>query len=239
MNYYRLVEPSAGTGAFFCLMPPGSLAYDVDPKYRGIQTADFLSVSVPTDRNTATIGNPPFGRNCNMAIAFYNRAASQSEIVAFVVPRTFKKMWLQNKLHPYFHLVREEPVPDNAFLFRGKPYNVPAVFQVWEKRSYTRDRWPDVTTHPDFEFCGPQDAVFAIQRVGANAGQIHRNFQLSVQSHYFIRPKVNGVEAIMARLDFKSVAANTAGNPSLAMAEIVHLYSDWIRRNRRRRRGNC
>ena len=33
---YQLVEPSAGTGSFFRLMPQGSLAFDVDPKYPGI-----------------------------------------------------------------------------------------------------------------------------------------------------------------------------------------------------------
>lgn len=233
----QLVEPSAGTGAFLAVMPAGTLAYDVDPKGAGIQTADFLSVRIPTDRPIATLGNPPFGRNCNMAIPFFNHAASQSKIVAFVVPRTFKKMWLQNKLDPYFHLVREVPVPAKAFLFRGKPYNVPAVFQIWERRSYARERWPEGTVHPDFDFTDPQDAEFAIQRVGANAGRIHRNFKLSEKSHYYIRPNVEGVEAIMAQLDLRSVASNTAGNPSLAMAEIVHLYSEWTGRNGQRRRS--
>jgi len=36
LSRYQLVEPSAGTGSFFRLMPQGSLAFDVDPKYPGI-----------------------------------------------------------------------------------------------------------------------------------------------------------------------------------------------------------
>ena len=47
---YQLVEPSADTGSFFRLMPHGSLAFDVDPKYPGIRTADFLAVEIQSER---------------------------------------------------------------------------------------------------------------------------------------------------------------------------------------------
>ena len=52
---YQMVEPSAGTGAFFRLMPIGSLAYDVEPRFPGIRTADFLEVSLDSDREVAII----------------------------------------------------------------------------------------------------------------------------------------------------------------------------------------
>ena len=225
---FLMVEPSAGTGSFFKLLPPGSLAYDVEPKYHGIQIADFLEVILENNRPIAVIGNPPFGKNASMAVKFFNHSAWQSEIVAMILPRTFRKASIQNRLNLNFHLICDVTLPENAFLFRSKPYNVPAVFQIWERRDVERAQWPVDTTHPDFEFTTPAKADFAIQRVGAQAGRVHLNFKLSPQSHYFIRAKVNNVKATMEKLDFKSVAGNTVGNPSLSKSEIVALYCDYI-----------
>ena len=80
---------------------------------------------------------------------------------------------------------------------------------------------PVKTTHPDFEFTVPRNANFAIQRVGARAGQVHRDLTASQSSHDFIR---GDVEAVMTELDFVSVASNASGPPSLAKCEIVSLY---------------
>lgn len=41
-----MIEPSAGTGSFYALLPAGSVGYDVEPKFPGIQTADFLTVEI-------------------------------------------------------------------------------------------------------------------------------------------------------------------------------------------------
>lgn len=226
---YRMVEPSAGTGSFFGLLPPGSLAYDIEPKYPGIQTADFLEIEIQSDLEIAVIGNPPFGRNASMAVRFFNRAARQSSVIALILPRTFRKASVVNRLNSFFHLVREEPVPANAFLFRSKPYNVPAVFQIWERRSEPRKRMRVETSHPDFEFTTPDRADFAIQRVGARAGRVHHDLTASPSSHFFIR---GDVEAIMSQLDFSSFVGNVAGNPSLAKSEIVFLYREWTERQR-------
>ncbi len=218
---FLLVEPSAGTGSFLKVMPAGSVGYDVEPKFPGIWTADFLTVRIDSDRDVAIVGNPPFGRNAGMAVRFFNHAAAQASVIAFILPRTFRKGSIENRLHRNFHLIREEPVPRDAFLFRGKPFSMPAVFQIWERRPYPRPLRPIDTCHPDFAFVTPDRANFAIQRVGARAGRLHHDFTASPSSHYFIR---GHVEPVMARIDFRSVAADVAGNPSLSKAEIVELY---------------
>lgn len=222
---FLMVEPSAGTGAFLALLPQGSLGFDVDPKYPGIRTADFLTVQIVSDRATAIIGNPPFGKNASLAVRFFNHAARQSNVIALILPRTFRKASIINRLDPAFHLLREEVVPDDAFLFRSRPYNVPAVFQVWERRGTQRAPWLLETRHPDFEFTTPDRADFAIQRVGARAGRVHHDVTASPSSHYFIR---GNVEAVMAALDFASVVGNVAGNPSLSKSEIVALYRAYV-----------
>ncbi|WP_240047623.1 SAM-dependent methyltransferase [Sphingomonas panacisoli] len=228
---YLMIEPSAGMGSFYKLLPPGSLAYDVEPKYPGIIKADFLTVHVKSSRQRAIIGNPPFGKNASTAVKFFNHAARQADVIALIVPRSFRKASIENRLNRFFHLVREELVPDNAFHFRGKPYNVPALFQIWERRTEPRQLRPVETRHPDFEFTTPALADFAIQRVGARAGRVHRDFTRSPNSHYFIKAIAPGVEAIMRKLNFASVVGNVAGNPSLSRSEIVALYHQQIPRS--------
>lgn len=223
----RPIEPSAGAGAFFRLMPPGSLAFDVDPRYPGVRTVDFLSARIPRSARTAFLGNPPFGRNASMAVRFFNHAAPQAAVIAFIMPRSVRKASIENRLDRDFHLVAEVDVPADAFLFRGMPYDVPAVFQIWERRAERRALRKVETTHPDFEFTTPDDADFAIQRVGARAGRIHHDFGMSPSSHHFIK---GDVEAIMAELDFGRVARDVAGNPSLSKSEIVALYRERAER---------
>jgi predicted RNA methylase len=218
---FHLVEPSAGTGSFFRLMPAGSVAFDVEPKGLGIEMADFLEIHIESNRPLACVGNPPFGRNSSMAVRFFNHAALQANVIALILPRTFRKASVENRLARDFHLLHEEAVPDRAFLFRGRPYNVPAIFQIWCRSDQPRALRSVATEHPDFEFTTPNRARFAIQRVGARAGRIHHNFNLSPAAHYFIR---GDVEATMRHLDFASVVGNVAGNPSLSKSEIVALY---------------
>ena len=223
-THYQMVEPSAGTGSFLRLLPLGSLAYDVEPKFPGTEMRDFLTVKFECDQPVAVIGNPPFGRAASMAVRFFNHAASQSNAMGFIVPRSFRKASIENRLDPFFHKVREETVPDDAFIFRSKPYNVPAVFQIWERRAELRSLRLVETQHPDFQFTTADRADFVIQRVGHKAGRLHHNLKASPSSHYFIR---GDVEAVMRQLDFASVVGNVAGNPSLAKSELIALYRAW------------
>lgn len=224
---FLLVEPTAGTGSFFKIMPAGSRGYDVDPKYPGIIKADFLTISLPTGRRIAVVGHPPFGKNASMALRFFNHAARQVDVIAMILPRTFRKSSIQNRIDSAFHLIHEELVPHHAFLFRSKPYNVPAVFQIWQRQTKPRQPHLIETTHPDFEFTTSDKADFVLQRVGARAGRVHHDFKMSPSSHLFI---LGPVESIMKRLNFASVAGNVAGNPSVSKSEIVALYRQFTGR---------
>jgi hypothetical protein len=69
------LEPAAGDGAFFDLLPPDNrLGIDLDPgEVEGVVEHDFLSYSGLDTRVYGTIGNPLFGKNANMAIKIFNR----------------------------------------------------------------------------------------------------------------------------------------------------------------------
>lgn len=228
-----MLEPSAGEGSFFVQLPPGSVGYDRQPKCAGVQEADFVTVEIPSERPIAVIGNPPFGKNSNMAIAFVNRAALFADVVAFILPRTFqKKAWIDARLDRHLHLIREVVIPDDAFVFNGEVCSVPSVFQIWERRSEERGRVFRKTKHPDFDVLKTgKGADFSIRRIGARAGRISLDLTLSPSSHYFLRSNVAGRRNLLAtmwQLDFYSVSRSVAGQHSLSMSEIASLYEEFV-----------
>ncbi len=222
---YWMFEPSAGKGAFFRLLPDGSAGVDVEPKCEGVLKRNFLNLRLISDFPICCVGNPPFGKNAKLAVKFFNHAARQSNLIAFILPKSFRKSSVVKQLDRYFHLVHDQELPEKAFEYQSKPYTVPTVFQIWQRGECARERDDGATSHPDFEFTTPQDADFALQRVGARAGRVHHNLAASRSSHYFIR---GDVEHVMITLDFASVVSNTVGVPSLAQTEIVRLYREKI-----------
>lgn len=223
LSKVQLVEPSAGDGSFLRLMPADSIGIDKEPRYPSIYMADFLKTEIFSNRDLVFVGNPPFGRCSNMAVRFFNHAAKRARLIAMILPQTFRKGSIQRQLNPSFHLIHDETVKKDAFLFCGKTFDVPTTFQIWERRPCLRELAPNETRHADFVFTTRERADFAIQRVGKDAGRIHYDFDRSDSSTHFILGKV---QHRMRQLNLRSVAANTAGNPSIGRAEIVALYSE-------------
>ena len=226
------LEPSAGDGAFFELMPAGRrLGVDLEPKHPEVVHQNFLTEFVPhrVAGRWISAGNPPFGRNASLAVKFFNKAAEFSEVVAFVIPLTFRKQSLQKRLDPNFILVAELELPLQSFVFEGKPKAVPCCFQVWQRSTVQRKVLDLPLTHADFDFCMPEEADFAIRRVGGLAGKILRDFKgYSPKTNYFVRSKID-VEVLLARLadiDWTDTKGNVAGNPSISKRELVGKYTE-------------
>jgi hypothetical protein len=192
-NFDLIVEPSAGAGAFtqpFIGTIYPVKAYDLEPEATHITKADFLQIPdntlTSTYKNILTLGNPPFGRNCSLALQFLKKAMAYSSVVAFILPKSFKKVSQQNKIPLDFTLQSSVDVPNNAFLWQGQPYNVPCVFQIWRRTPTPRIKHPARTTSPYFTFVSPIQAQLTIRRVGAKAGYADIDTKKSKQSHYFI-----------------------------------------------------
>lgn len=226
------IEPSAGAGAFVDFLPNTRIALDIAPRRSDISQADFL-IWHPgsSERPIAVIGNPPFGKNASLASRFFNHAANFADLIGFIVPKTFQKASLVNRLDRHMHLVREVALPLDSFVFAGLPYEVPTVFQIWERKAAWRTVEARRTTHDHFSFVRPQDAHFAFQRVGARAGLVSREgLRKSPQSHYFLRSHV-GEGTLFDRLDaidWNPVKWRTAGNPSIAKSELIGCYEAAI-----------
>ncbi len=232
LNFDTLLEPSAGAGAFSDQLGQACLALDIDPRKPGIVQTDFLIWTPPVNLGrTLVIGNPPFGRVARTAIKFFNKAAEFADAIAFIVPLSFRKESIQRQLDLRFHLLSELELPDQSFVFEGAPYSVPCSFQIWERRGEARWLIPKTTTHADFTFCTRDQADFALQRVGANAGRIKPVAEAgSANSHYFLRAKGDAtlLRWRFEKIDFDTVRRNSAGCPSISKTEVVDLYSQIL-----------
>ena len=78
LPFDTIVDPSAGAGAFSNRMG-GCVAIDIEPRAAGIIKQDFLQWKPAVKLGRClVIGNPPFGRNANLAVKFFNHAAQFS-----------------------------------------------------------------------------------------------------------------------------------------------------------------
>lgn len=230
-DYLFFVEPSAGAGAFSLLLPDPKVAFDINPRIDEIIKLDFLADGfdefIPEDITIVSIGNPPFGFACNKAIQFFNKCAEFSDYIAFIVPRTFKKISVQNRLNKHFHLIKEYPVPKYAFLVDDKPYDVPCVFQIWKKQEYMRAlKVGDLTRY--LKLVKPDQADFAMRRVGGKAGQVLKGLNHSPASTYFFKEVVEGVKTCLEQADFNETRDNTAGVRSISQLEIFEYLQEHL-----------
>lgn len=231
------VEPSAGAGAFSQpLLDAGrkTRAVDIDPQAPGIQRMDFLlpgGIFGGTHSAIVVIGNPPFGKNACTAVRFFNRAAAYADEIAFIVPRTFRKISLQKRLHSNFHLSSDSDVERYAFLRLGNRHDVPCAWQVWTRRPMERPTLSPPSVDHLIGYTTPRLANFAMRRVGFYAGRVTTTdlMSLSQTTHYFMREMADGVIDALRGVNWSELAGQTAGARSLSKAEIAFKLDEVYR----------
>lgn len=232
---YYLIEPSAGNGDFYNILETkNKIGIDIIIKNENFILHDFLLFDEKEffkknniNQKIITIGNPPFGRNSNLALKFLNKSSIFSEYVCFILPKTFKKINFQNKIYKKMHLIHEIDIPNNSFYYENNIFNIPCCFQIWKKEKHSRKFTAQKLKTNDFNFTTKENADFAIRRIGNLAGKIILEFNnYSKSSHYYIKTNIdkNIVINKINSIDWKNVKYNTAGNPSIGKAELINLY---------------
>jgi len=235
--YDCLIEPAAGDGQFLKRLPrEKSFGFDISPDCDMVIKADFLEIDLEKHGKVISIGNPPFGKNASLAVKFFNKCAQFSDTIAFILPRTFRKPSVINRLDKNFFLKKELILPLASFYTPGNKadYNVPTVFQIWEKRHQPRKKVATLTKHKDFTFCSPSDkneADFCIRRVGAGAGTVYADFKeekRSHKSHYYIKQKKDNTIDKFRSIDWNDKSGakyDTVGNPSISKHDLITAYN--------------
>ncbi len=138
LELFHWVEPSAGNGVFFNLLPEKNrTGVDIKPLNNEIVQEDYLKYQLPKKR-TIVIGNPPFGHRGVMALNFINHS-KEAEYVCFILPMFFESKGKGSIKYRVkgFHLLHSERLPKNAFYtHENKSIDVKCVFQIWSKNHH-------------------------------------------------------------------------------------------------------
>ena len=155
-----VIEPSAGNGSFLLNIPTTKkVGIDISPEHPNIIKKDFLEYAPPSLTNILVVGNPPFGKISSLAVKFFNHSAKWCSVIAFIIPKTFRRVSLQNRLHKNFHLVHDDDIPSDPCSF-NPPMQVKCCFQIWERKTDERKFVKLSVKHSDWEFLsfGPVDS---------------------------------------------------------------------------------
>jgi hypothetical protein len=177
----------------------------------------------------------------SLAVKFFNKSAEFADCIAFIIPRTFKRVSIQNKLSIDFELIYNKDLPVTPCCFTPK-MTAKCCFQIWTRTSTTAAKRQIIKydkTHKDFKFMkhGPKDkdnqptppesSDFAIKAYGGACGVIKDTdlHQLRPKSWHWIKSVID-VKLLMTRfesLDY-SMSKDTVRQDSLGQQELIHLY---------------
>ena len=224
---YLWIEPSAGNGAFLHNIPSTfeKIGIDVDPMGDNIIKQDYLKWSPPHNKNIIIFGNPPFGRQSSIAKSFIAKSCECAKIIAFILPKSFTKPSMFNAFNLKFHLVHSIELEKDSFVLNGSKYDVPCVFQIWQKMDV--NRIVDEKILPDRFTYVKHDSEYdvAFRRVGGLAGKcyLRNGTEYSIQSHYFIKfdgSLTSHKTDIITQINTHIFPSNTVGPRSLSKQEV-------------------
>jgi len=232
---HPLLEPAGGTGAFIIPAQDAGfrkiVSYDIEPHHELVRCGDFLEQEI-TQTGFITVSNPPFGRNNSLSIPFFNKAAEISDLIVFIVPRSWRKWTVQNKLHKKFHLVRDDDLSIDYVNVEGKLIstnnNLRTCVQYW-LRGDTDRNLVFVEDMGVIERCGFEDADASLTLFGYGCGSIKTDFPRRPNTtQMFLKLKhPRALEAIEA-VDFSRFFMHTAYTEALSLQEINYLINEYL-----------
>lgn len=230
-----VLEPAGGTGAFVeAAKAAGAkkvLSVDIEPKHTDVSKANYLEAALQL-KDALTISNPPFGRNNSLSIPFFNHAANHSEYIAFIVPRSWRKWSVINRLDRRFHLVLDEDLAidyvDDTHTLISKKNNLKTCFQVWQRREQLRD----IVKIEDRGYVTkvkPEEADIALTVFGFSCGKVNETFERKANTTRMFL-KLNHPKALKAlkTANFERFYKNTAYTEALSFQEINFLLNEAI-----------
>jgi predicted RNA methylase len=229
-----VLEPAGGTGAFVdaaVALGAKVVSFDIEPLHASVERFDFLEAELRLS-NAVTISNPPFGRNNSLSIPFFNRAADHSEYIAFIVPRSWRKWSVINRLDPRFHLISDQDIVVDYVDASGKRLSEKKIlatcFQVYQRRDSLRPKVV-VADMGLVKKVSPDEADVALTIFGFSCGAVTTDFErVKNTTRMYLKLLHPDALAALKSVDFDLFSRNTAYTQALSLPEINYLLNERI-----------
>jgi hypothetical protein len=231
----KVLEPAGGTGAFIeAALVKGPLeiiSFDIEPLHNQVQPGSFLDQEL-SEGGFITISNPPFGRNNSLSIPFFNHAASVSDAICFVVPRSWRKWSVTNRLDLNFELVFDKDldidyVDSTGDLISDKS-RLATCFQIW-RRTLTPRLPVRIKDMGVIEKVSPKLADISLTIFGYGCGTVKQDFdRIPNTTQLFLKLNHPKALAALQSVDFSKFYKSTAYTEALSIQEINYLLNEHI-----------
>jgi predicted RNA methylase len=228
-----ILEPAGGTGAFIDAVQAKGvtrvISFDIEPLHELVSVGDFLEQEI-NESNLITISNPPFGRNNSLSIPFFNQAAKVSDAICFIVPRSWRKWSVTNRLNLGFDLALDLDI--DYVDADGTPLSnknlLATCFQIWKKADAPRTL-VRVTDMGIIEKVSPELADVSLTIFGYGCGKVKTQFEpVANTTQMFVKLKHPQALAALERVDYSKFFKNTAYTEALSLQEINYLLNEEI-----------
>ena len=230
-----ILEPAGGTGAFIeAVQAVGVsevISFDIEPLHELVTVGDFLAQEIK-ESNLITISNPPFGRNNSLSIPFFNHAAKVSDAICFIVPRSWRKWSVTNRLDLGFELALDLDIEIDYVDADGTPLSnknhLATCFQIWKKANVSRSL-VRVTDKGIIEKVSPEQADVSLTIFGYGCGKVKTEFEpIANTTQMFLKLKHPQALAALESVDYSKFFKNTAYTEALSLPEINYLLNEEI-----------
>ena len=234
-----IIEPAGGTGAFIeaakQISATDFLSFDIEPLHSSVEIGNFLDQKLGPVFGAVTLGNPPFGRNNALTIPFFNHAAPHSDFIAFIVPRSWRKWSVINRLDRNFKLVSDTDLQIDYVDAAGKQLmsrkRLNTCFQIWQRSPELRPLY----SVEDLGFVTkttPEAADVSLTIFGYGCGTVKTDFpRVANTTQMFLKLNDGRAMAALNSVDFSRFFKNTAYTEALSLGEINYLLNEAITGN--------
>lgn len=230
-----ILEPAGGTGSFIeAVKARGAkrvISFDIEPLFDDVLLGDFLDQQI-TETGLITISNPPFGRNNSLSIPFFNHAAKLSDAICFIVPRSWRKWSVTNRLDLSFELVFDKDLDIDYVDADGdlisEKNRLATCFQIWKRTDSQRSlvRVKDMSV---VEKVSPELADVSLTVFGYGCGKVREEFErVPNTTQLFLKLNHPGALAALKTVDYSRFFKSTAYTEALSFQEINFLLNEEI-----------
>lgn len=229
------VEPAGGTGCFIDALSARKIfdvvSFDIEPHHTKVKKANFVDDSTKFTADVA-IGNPPFGRNNALSIPFFNKCAQTCDVICFIVPRSWRKWSVTNRLDVNFSLVDDYDLQINYVDVAGTLISdnshLRTCVQTWERQTNIRHKI-HIEDHGIVKKCSAEEADVALTIFGFSCGTVRTDFpRVPNTTQMFLKLCHERALEALQSVDFSRFYNHTAYTAALSLQEINFLLNEYV-----------